>query len=329
MLSAVVVAVPTASAWASASPVASQLVAAYAAARDIPSADVAGIAAGSLEQASVGATQWAVADFLPAAGDPAAVVNGFQDNANLVAFTSTGNGAWQLAAAGGFFACPGVLPAAAQQALKLTDTAVCTTVGGTPTAVPSSVVNAAEPIGTKISTIAKDNIGVQDTPATQNFNDDCNPFTALLKIPVSSAGCGRDPISKVLDRNELWCADFAKWVWKTAGVKSDLGTLTAAASSFYAWGQQHHEKMNKNGSSFAVGDAVVFYSASEVAGKTGADHVGLIVGVSKGKVYLVNGDWGGGKSISVKGTGYVNLKTWTANNFPRGEKWYLVNPTGK
>jgi hypothetical protein len=87
--------------------------------------------------------------------------------------------------------------------------------------------------------------------------------------------------------------------------------------------------MNKNGTSFALGDAVVFYSASETAGKTGADHVGLIAGISKGKVSLVNGDWGGGSSISVKGTGYVDLKTWVAENFPRGEKWYLVNPTGK
>ena len=354
MLTAVVVAVPSGSAWAASSPsptagysagtfvsspVAAQLVASYAAARDIPAADVAGVAAGSLVQAGVGSTQWAVAEILPALDDPASVLNGFQDAANVVAFTGTGtgtsaNGSWQVAAAGGFFSCPGVLPAAAQQALKLTDTSVCSTVGGTPIAVPSSVAASSQPIGSKISTIAKDNIGVGDSPVTQNFAADCNPFTALLGIPVSSAGCGIDPTSGVRDRNELWCADFAKWVWKKAGVKSDLSTLTAAASSFYTWGQKHHEKMNKDGTSFAVGDAIVFYSPGETAGKTGADHVGIIVGYNKAKgtIDIVNGDFGGGKDISVKSTGNIkisSLKSWSAHIWTTGEKWYLVDPTGK
>jgi hypothetical protein len=343
MLSAVVVAAPTASAWAASTPsqVTSQLVATYAASRDIPAADVAGIAAGSLDQATVGSTQWAVAEFLPAANDSASVMNGFQDAANIVAFTRTGTstdtGEWQLASAGGFFSCPGVLPAAAQRALKLTDTSVCSTVGGSPTAVPSSVIASSEPVGNKIATIAKDNVGVGDSPANTTFSPDCNPFTTLLNVPVSSAGCGDDPVSHVLDRNELWCADFTKWVWKSAGVKSDLGTLTAAASSFYKWGQEHHEKMNKNGTSFAVGDAIVFYGGKETAGKTGADHVGIIVGYNKAKgtIDMVNGDFKGATNITVQNSGTVKisgsdgLAHWAATIWGSGEKWYLVNPTGK
>src|SRR6202042_1140338 len=36
---------------------------------------------------------------------------------------------------------------------------------------------------------------------------------------------------------EYWCADFAMWVWATAG--ADTTGLTAAAGSFYVYGQNN------------------------------------------------------------------------------------------
>jgi hypothetical protein len=36
---------------------------------------------------------------------------------------------------------------------------------------------------------------------------------------------------------EYWCSDFAKWVWAAAG--ADVGGLTAAAGSFYCYGQSN------------------------------------------------------------------------------------------
>ena len=83
---------------------------------------------------------------------------------------------------------------------------------------------------------------------------------------------------------EYWCADFAKWVWQQAG--ADTSGLTAAAGSFYVYGQNHgtlHQYPS-------VGDAVVF----DYAGGGYADHVALVTKVNgNGTIEAVSGDWGG------------------------------------
>ncbi|HZM84363.1 MAG TPA: hypothetical protein VFC19_52250, partial [Candidatus Limnocylindrales bacterium] len=35
----------------------------------------------------------------------------------------------------------------------------------------------------------------------------------------------------------LWCADFARWVWRNANIKT--GGLTAASGSFYTYGSNN------------------------------------------------------------------------------------------
>ncbi|HEY1958912.1 MAG TPA: CHAP domain-containing protein [Polyangiaceae bacterium] len=84
---------------------------------------------------------------------------------------------------------------------------------------------------------------------------------------------------------EYWCADFARWVWEQAGV-SDTSGLTAAAGSFYVYGENHgtlHDTPH-------VGDAVVF----DYAGGGYADHVALVTAVEpNGTIETVSGDWGG------------------------------------
>jgi hypothetical protein len=83
---------------------------------------------------------------------------------------------------------------------------------------------------------------------------------------------------------EYWCADFAKWVWANSGL--DTGGLTAAAQSFYTYGQAHgtfHTRAEP-------GDAVVF--SSSPGGY--ADHVAIVTSVgADGSVVTANGDWGG------------------------------------
>src|SRR5271166_4684062 len=87
---------------------------------------------------------------------------------------------------------------------------------------------------------------------------------------------------------EYWCADFARWVWENVGAQY-TSELTAAAGSFYVYGQNHGTLKNTP----AVGDAVVF----DYQGGGVADHVALVTTVNgDGTIETVSGDWGGSGS---------------------------------
>jgi hypothetical protein len=55
---------------------------------------------------------------------------------------------------------------------------------------------------------------------------------------------------------EYWCADFARWVWQNSDVEI-LSGLTAAAQSFYSYGQSNGTLSGTP----QVGDAVGSYSS--------------------------------------------------------------------
>jgi hypothetical protein len=83
---------------------------------------------------------------------------------------------------------------------------------------------------------------------------------------------------------EYWCSDFVKWVWDAAG--ADVGGLTAAAGSFYCYGDKHGTLSDTP----HVGDAVVF----DYQGNCWADHVAIVTEVhDDGKIVTVSGDWNG------------------------------------
>jgi hypothetical protein len=102
---------------------------------------------------------------------------------------------------------------------------------------------------------------------------------------------------------EYWCADFARWVWARAGVP-DTSQLTAAAGSFYVYGQNH----NTLHSEPSVGDAVVF----DYHGGGSADHVAIVTKVnSNDTIETISGDWGGqsGSEAHFASTSHVDLNT--------------------
>ena len=102
---------------------------------------------------------------------------------------------------------------------------------------------------------------------------------------------------------EYWCADFAKWVWANNGV--DVGGLTAAAGSFYVYGQNHGTL--KTGSP-QLGDAVVF----NYGGNGYADHVAIVTNVlADGRIETASGDWNGqdGSEAQFSRTSHVVLNT--------------------
>ncbi len=83
---------------------------------------------------------------------------------------------------------------------------------------------------------------------------------------------------------EYWCSDFVKWVWAAAG--ANVGGLTAAAGSFYVYGEDHGTLSDTP----HVGDAVVF----NYQGYGWADHVAIVTEVgANDKVVTVSGDWNG------------------------------------
>ncbi len=83
---------------------------------------------------------------------------------------------------------------------------------------------------------------------------------------------------------EYWCADFARWVWDNEGF--DTSELSAAAGSFYVYGQNH----GTLSSSPSLGAAVVF----DYAGGGYADHVAIVTAVNAdGTIESASGDWNG------------------------------------
>jgi CHAP domain len=80
-------------------------------------------------------------------------------------------------------------------------------------------------------------------------------------------------------RAEEWCADFARWVWGSAG--ADVSGLSAMANSF--------ENHNWHGGTagIAPGDVVGY----TFGGDSGDDHVGVVVAVGSGTMTTIEGNY--------------------------------------
>ena len=307
---------------------------AFAAFYHIAPRDVGVMIAGSLHVASVPAqkTFWATAEFPPSGHvTPQAAID-FQDGGDIGIFRSRDDISWQMTGVGGEpFPCPTRVPSGILAVWGLAPSPLCASHAPHHRAAEMPIRLAAPnaPAGT-IAQVAESQVGVGDTPVSRSFSSpDCNPYTALVSQRPGSAGCGVNPRFNVRDQNEFWCADFAKWVWGRAGVRSHLGTLDPGAASFYTWALEHGQRPRFGSDAPAVGDAVVFYPPWDSA-PTGswADHVGIVVGVnSNGTVDLVNGDFGGdGTPITVEQDNDISIASWASEVWNSGEKWIFVSP---
>ena len=230
------------------------------------------------------------------------------------------------AAGGEPFPCPGEIPSIVELSWGMASSTYCST-SDAPTGP------AGEGVGrSTIAKVARSQIGVGDLPASTDWSFDCDPYTALVGVKVSSSKCGVDHRLGVRDRNELWCADFAKWVWEKGGVKKDLDALTPGADSFYFWGKERGDRLVPDGRNASVGDAVVFYpdGALKSSGLSTADHVGIVVAVnSNGTVDLVNGDFIGAANIAVRRDDNVSIASWAARIWGSDEQWMYISPDGR
>ena len=134
----------------------------------------------------------------------------------------------------------------------------------------------------KIVTLVQGQVGYTTNPSTTY----CNKFSAYW---VSGpATCGN------ANRDEQWCADFAAWAWRVAGVPLTYqfinGDLNSSSASFYEWGVRHHT-WHPIGSRYVpqAGDVAVYgLNATALV----AQHVAVVVSVTPGAAgpNAVNGD---------------------------------------
>ena len=312
--------------------------------RKVAGSAIAGIRPGSVHVAQDAASRrsWALATFTPSGRASGPAKESFQDGGGTALFTRTAGQPWRLSRVlGAPYYCSNALtpalraawhlsrpascavrPAAARQSARAAESQVRS-------ATRQSAAAGTAAFGAAIAKVALNQVGVQDVPDVLSFDGvDCDPYSTMDGPPTPNAnGCGVNQNFHLVNEDEEWCSDLAKWVWQQAGVTADISTLNAGADSFYAWGAQQGETLTVDSGSPAVGDAVVFYEPGAITTGTYADHVGIVTGVNPdGTINMVNGDFLGSTNISVQYNTDVTLSTWAAEVWGAGEQWVFVAP---
>ena len=136
--------------------------------------------------------------------------------------------------------------------------------------------------GSSIATIAEGQEGVQDNPS----NTYCNPYTFYFGDgPTASCASG--------NASKEWCADFAAWAWRQAGVNFTYGSgpsdINAWSASFYFWGLANGTwHPLSSGYAPQPGDVAVYGNLTEASGP---GHVGIVTGGTSSSPDVVNGDF--------------------------------------
>jgi hypothetical protein len=166
--------------------------------------------------------------------------------------------------------------------LALVLTALVVLCGGIAVVTAQLTKSRLSPLRSRIVSIAESQVGYRTDPADTY----CNKYSAYWHVGTNT--CGNS------NRDEEWCADFAAWVWKTAGAKMTYelnpGDINSASASFYLWGVEH-------GTWHPIGDEYV-PEPGDIAvyglntGTLTAKHVAVVTGFDAGSrgPDVVNGD---------------------------------------
>jgi hypothetical protein len=175
--------------------------------------------------------------------------------------------------------------------------------------VPSQAALAGLSVPKRIVAIAKSQVGYRTEPA----NSYCNKFSAYWDAGQADCPSGESA--------EEWCADFAAWAWRTAGVHFTYGygpaEINGAAVSFYEWGVANGEwHRAKRGYVAAPGDVAVY--GLSLAADPSAAHVAIVTGDPPGQrgPDVVNGD-GDRTGFSVVETGTDQVRADAGNGDSR------------
>jgi len=160
---------------------------------------------------------------------------------------------------------------------------------------PSNASLAGLSVRGRIVAIANSQIGYSANP-THSY---CNKFSAYWD--AGTAACPSGELS------EEWCADFAAWAWRKAGVQFTYGynpgDLNAGAVSFYEWGLDHGEWHPATSRYVAAPGDVAIYGVSLSADPSAA-HVAIVTSDPRNQrgPDVINGD-GDRTGFSVVETG--------------------------
>ncbi|WP_203986858.1 CHAP domain-containing protein, partial [Sphaerisporangium rufum] len=142
-----------------------------------------------------------------------------------------------------------------------------------------------------IVSVAQRELGDSDRNVERPAGSGCNYYTGLFRTWKSSSGCGSADGVKFRDSD--WCADFAKYVWQSAGVDhADVaetagGVLTGWASSFKDYGVKYGTwHTRSSGYTPQPGDSLVF----DWDHNGDIDHVGIVTSATSGTVYTIEGN---------------------------------------
>jgi hypothetical protein len=161
--------------------------------------------------------------------------------------------------------------------------------------VPSGATLASLSVPERIVAIASSQVGYRTDPS----NSYCNKYSAYWRAGTSGCPGG--------ERAEEWCADFAAWAWKEAGVPFTYGygsgEINGAAVSFYEWGVSNGDWHPVTSGYVAVPGDVAVYGLVLGADPSAA-HVAVVTDDLPGQPGpdVVNGD-GDRTGFSVVETG--------------------------
>jgi hypothetical protein len=168
-----------------------------------------------------------------------------------------------------------------------------------------------------IVSAAQTELAAEGSAATRKHaaSGTCNFYTGVFRTWKSSSGCGAS--GGVQWRNSDWCADFAKYVWRAAGVahaadpEGSGGILTGWASSFKDYGTTYGTWHTRaSGYTPQPGDSLNF--DWDLDGTI--DHVGIVTSANSSTVYTIEGNSGSPGATRAKSysRGYTSIVGYTA-----------------
>jgi hypothetical protein len=184
--------------------------------------------------------------------------------------------------------------------------------------VPSNASLAGLSTRQRVVAIANSQVGYSADPQ----HSYCNKFSAYWDAGTADCPSG--------EMSEEWCADFAAWVWRKAGVQLaygyNPGQINARAASFYEWGLANGKWHPATSGYVAAPGDVAVYGLSLGAGPSAA-HVAIVTADPRGQrgPDVINGD-GDRTGFSVVETGTDQTRADAGHNHHTTLAGYVSPP---
>jgi hypothetical protein len=147
--------------------------------------------------------------------------------------------------------------------------------------LPSNAALARMTTRQRIVAIAESQVEYRTTPVSSY----CNKYSYYWGDGAVRCGNG--------ERSEKWCADFAAWVWRHAGIRFPFGyaygDINASAASFYSWGVDHGTWHAASSAYSPLSGDLALYGLT-LEPTLWAAHVAVVIGLGSQGPVVVNGD---------------------------------------